>query len=478
MRLATLTVMLAAGAVLPAGPAAAGRPATAPTTDRRGGSAADTVLAVVGAGHGGPGRSIGRSAFLHGWSQLEPPARPDSLTPVGARRFLDLLVDKEALGLMAARERWTWTARESASYHALEDRLAIEAALDSAMAAARRSLGPAGDTLGREALGVVARERAVARLAPLFDDSLLARLARDFAALPRPTSDSSLAAQLRMMGARPRVDLADSARVVARSAAGDYRVTDLLAAWARLSPIYRPRIGAPDQVRDLVTNGLFERVLRRQADSLGLARSPATVARLAAQREFNDVSHLVGREVYERITTDSLTLLRCYRATESDWTLPTRVRLVRMVLGSRAEAGAMAVRLAGAAEAESLAAQGARAGLRWTADLSAGEDSALFARAMHAGPGAVLGPEETAAGWQVARVMAVLPGRGRPFAEVRELVAHRWYGEEGERLMRALVSRARAGLSVRVNEPALAALLAVPPGAPAASRRRGSPPAP
>jgi len=64
----------------------------------------DSVLAVIGSGRPGePGREIGRARFARAWSQLAPPARPDSLTPAGARRFLDLPPDKEALGLMAAR---------------------------------------------------------------------------------------------------------------------------------------------------------------------------------------------------------------------------------------------------------------------------------------------------------------------------------------------------------------------------------------
>jgi hypothetical protein len=140
------------------------------------------------------------------------------------------------------------------------------------------------------------------------------------------------------------------------------------------------------------------------------------------------------------------------------------VRLVRVVLQNRAEASAMALRLANAAEAQSLAAGARRAGVEWSVDLSAAEDSLLFARALHAGPGAVLGPDETAGGWAVARVISVLPGRGRSFAETRDLVAHRWYGEEGERLMLALAARARAACGATViNEAALEALVSHPP---------------
>jgi hypothetical protein len=219
-------------------------------------------------------------------------------------------------------------------------------------------------------------------------------------------------------------------------------------------------------VRELVMNGLFEQLLRREGAARGLERRPDIAERLTNQRELNDVSRLVEREVYARIAMDSLTLSRFHRDTEAYWMLPTRVRLVRVVLQNRAEATAMALRLADAAQAESLAAGARRAGVEWSVDLSAAQDSVLFARALSDGSGAVLGPDETAGGWAVARVVAVLPGRGRSFAEVRDLVGHRWYGEEGERLMLALAARARAACGGTViNEAALEALVTHPPEA-------------
>lgn len=444
-------------AILPPAAAAASPPA------------ADSVLAVVSAGPGSAAgdspRHVTRAQFARAWAQLRPPLRPDSLTPAGARRFLDLLVGKEALGLMAAGERTPWTLADRAGYDALRDQLVIGAALDSALAATRAALGPAADSLDQQALGVAARERATARLAIAWDDSLTGRLARAFAALPRPTADSSAAAQLRMMAVMPAVDPADTGRALARSDAGEYRVADLLGAWARLSPIYRPRVETTDDVRDLVTNGLFERLLRLDAAARGPEDTPAVAARLAAERERIDVSHLVAREAYGRVPADSLTLLRFYRAREADWALPTRVRCLVLVLEDRPEAGTMALRLRDAAAAESLAVRARRAGSRWLRDVSADEDSVRFERAMRAGTGAVLGPDPAAEGWEVTRVMAVLPGRLPPFEECRGEVLQRWYAEEGERQMQALLDRARAAARVEVRAAALERLVADPPAA-------------
>jgi hypothetical protein len=426
---------------------------------------ADSVLAWVRGDSPVEVRAVTRTRFASAWARLQPPMRPDSLTPSGARRFLDLLVDREALGLMALAARTPWTAGEQAGYDALRDQLALGAALDSALAATRLALGAAADSLDEQTLGITARERAASRLAVTWDDSLVARLVGAFAALPRPTADSSAAAQVRMLAALPAVAPADTGRVLARSAVGGYRVADLLGAWGRLNPIYRPRVATAGDVRDLVTNGLFERLLRDDAARRDLATLPSVAARLAAERERIAVAHLVESEVYARVPTDSLTLLRFFRAHEREWRLPDRVRCLDLVLEDRAEAGRMAARLRDGAEADSLAARAGRAGSRWLRDVRADRDSTRFARLVRAGTGTVLGPEETPEGWEVTRVLAVLPGRGQSLAECRAQVLQRWYDEEGGRRMQDLLARARRRVHVEVRRAALEQLVGAPPPA-------------
>jgi hypothetical protein len=90
--------------------------------------------------------------------------------------------------------------------------------------------------------------------------------------------------------------------------------------------------------------------------------------------------------------------------------------------------------------------------------ISAESDSALFARALAAGAGAVVGPDSVRSGWAVARVTEIVPPRRRDYVEARQLVYHDWYGKEGERLMEELIERTRKATRVAVNEPALAAL--------------------
>jgi hypothetical protein len=294
---------------------------------------------------------------------------------------------------------------------------------------------------------------------PEWDEAALARMLETFRALPRPSRDSGVMANLRLLGSLPRVDAADSARVLARGADGPFRVSDLLVAWSRLNPLERPRVETVEQVRELVENGLFERALRREAAARDLERRPEIAAALAREREFLFVQRVVAREVYRRIALDSLALRRWYEEHAAKWDLPVRVRVLRLVLGARDGATELALRLRDAAEGESLAVRARRRGTEYEQDLVAARDSVLFARALAAGPGTVLGPDSTAAGWQVVRVGAVLPARRRGFEEVRALVQQDRFSREGERLMQDLLARARREVGVRVNERALAGLV-------------------
>lgn len=464
--LALAAGVLAATAPMPTVATGAARAAGARPPNRHGGperlrgaALPDTVLAAVGA-H----REVTRSEFVDAWNRVSPPARPDSLTPEGARRFLDLMVDKEALAAAAGAETWTWTARESARYDGLRDRLVLKAVLDSALDATRAALRARGDSVpDDQRLGIEARERAVARLAMTTDDTLVASMAHVWAALPRPTADSSMFAQIRMMGQEPAVDSTAYDSVLATSNEGPYRVSDLLAAWHRLNPLYRPRITTADQVRDLLKNGLYERLLRRDAERRGLVRRPDIASRLDRQAEFIAVSHLVAREVYAPLDADTTAIRAFYQAHVDDWTLPLRIRLTRLEMSDRASAEEAAVTLHDPVQAESLVVQARRKGIDYTGEVSAETDSTVFAAALRAGTGSVIGPLGGGGAWTVARVDAVVPPRRRSFAEAKTLVKQRWYGEEGERLMRALCDSLRARQGVRVNERALERLAADPP---------------
>jgi hypothetical protein len=429
--------------------------ATSPVRLPQGRPLADTVLAVVGRG-----RTIDAETFRRGWAQIAPPARADSLTPESARRFLDLLIDKEALAERAVEETFEWTSLESAEVVSIRDRTMMRTALDSALTVAARARAARGEPpLGAEALGVAARESTVSRLDVTYEETLVARLAKAFADIPHPSGDSSLWSRLQVMGQMPNIDPADSARVVAWSSAGTYRVGELRDAWQKLNPIFRPRIENAEDVHDLVENGLFERLLRRDAGQHHMERHPRVVEAVQRQREYLAVQYFIMREVFDQIPTDSLTLRRFYDKDVDVWGIPTRLQVVRLLLPERGEASRMAVRLRDPAEAETLVARARRERVDYTAEITARGDSALFAAAMTSGTGTVLGPDSVSGGWQVVRVNAVLPSQRRAFDDVRQLVQRSWSDQDGERRIQALLATLRKRTRVVVNEPALARLV-------------------
>lgn len=447
---------LAASPQPPAGHAGAGLLATAAKPSatgakQRGSALPDSVLARVGSD-----RQITLADFRHAWTQVKPPARPDSLTPQSAREFLDLMIGKEALGATALRETWVWTADESLRYEGLRDRLTMAMVLDSALEATQAVRVAEGkDSLDAAELGTLARDEAVRAMDIVYRDDVLQRLAQAWAAIPPPPRDSGVFAAIRALGRDPQIGEVDLHRIIAVVEGVDFPVSRLVTYWKRLNPLSRPRIEAPAQVRELMWNALYEDLLRRRAAKQGYAQAPAVAAQLAKERELIAVTHLVGREVYGKIPLDSLTLARFYLENERAWDLPPRVRLLRLVLPDRPQADAVIEKLRDAAQVESLTAQAERAGLSYHAEYSADTDSLIYTRGMSLGVGGVMGPDSTSQGWAVSRVVAVLPGRPRPYAEVRELVRNAVYGNEGERLMRALLDRVRSSTEVAVNEPAL-----------------------
>jgi len=416
----------------------------------------DSVLARVGRA-----REITAREFRHAWAQVEPPARPDTLTPQAARQFLDLMIGKEALGEEALRESWVWSPEESARVNGLADRMMMTLVLDSVLRVTQaENLAAGHDSLPPTELGTHARDEAIRRLGVTYDDGVLERVARAFAAIPPPPSDSGLFAALRARGRDPQIPEADMGLEIARWSGDPFLVRDLMAYWKRMNPLTRPRIDVAAQVRDMVANAMFEAVLRNRAEAQGYAGHPEIIVEVNKQRELIAVTHLVGREVYEKIPIDSLALTKFYLSHENAWDLPPRVRLVRLLLETREQADRIAEQLVDPVQADSLVARAERAGLSYYAEYSAETDSTIFARGMERGPGYVMGPDSTSRGWAVSRVVAVMPGRARPFSEVKELVRHAMYGEAGERLMQALLDRVRAKTEVRVNETALSKLTA------------------
>src|SRR5262245_23858630 len=219
--------------------------------------------------------------------------------------------------------------------------------------------------------------------------------------------------------------------------------------------MFRPRVESAEEVRDLVKNSLFERVLRRDAVQGHYDRNPAVVRAVRRQEEYLATQYYVTREVFTTIPTDDAALKRYYDKDPAAWAIPTRLSVVRFMMPEKNAASRMAVRLRDPAEADSLVARGLRQHVTYTAEISALTDSGIFRRGMKSGTGTVLGPDSVSGGWEVTRIQAVLPGQSRSFEEVKDLLLKAWSDEEGERRMTALIAGLRKHANIVVNRAAV-----------------------
>jgi hypothetical protein len=387
--------------------------------------------------------------------------RPDSLTPADRDRFLDLVTEQRLLAARALRDPRPWARADSQMFASERDNILLRAALSDrfeALEARRRSLGQ--PDLDEQGMGVAARESLMIELRPQWDSDLLRKVGSYFAELPRPTANMSPREQIAMAAMVPKVPAADSAKVLVRTSLGPFTVAELLADWRRLSSIYRPHVEDEDGVKALVQNSLFERVIRRAAADPALAKRPIVAAVIADRVEYHSVTTFLQRELLSTIPTDSVALLRHFRAHRSEFDRMPRASIVVLTLENLRAADSLARLFTVAGEAESLAFRAQRSGVRYTLMVTEASDSALFHQAVRTGAGGVTPPHQVeGGGWRVFKVLALEPRTPQEFTAVREDVLRSWNEQESERRIRALLDRLKREAKLERNEAALRAMV-------------------
>jgi hypothetical protein len=385
---------------------------------------------------------------------------PDSLTPGDRDRFLDLVLEQRVLAAHVTRHPQAWIAIDSVRFQAERDQVLLRAALSDRFTAVeerRRGLGQ--PDLDEQAMGVAARESLLVELKPAWDEPLLRRVGQAFAALPQPTPEMRAKEQMALLGKVPDVAPSDTARVLVRTPLGGFTVAELLQDWRRLNTIYHPKVSDTDAVRMLVANSLFERTLRKAAAEPALEQRSEVAAVIADRVEYHSVSSYLQTEVTGKIPSDSLTLLRHFQAHRADYDLPARSVLVMLMLGDRRSADSVARVFTVPGVAETLAFQAQRVGTNYTHVVTAGSDSALYARSLAVGVGGVVGPDSVVSGWRVFKVLSTDPRKPQSFGAVREQAKQAWFEAESERRIRALLDQLKRAARVERNDKALRAIV-------------------
>lgn len=460
--LAALTLAPATAGAQHATPAAA--PAASPRTAIRV-QLPDTVLARIFFADGKV--DISRDRFRRALAQFK--LRPDSLTRGDAQQVLELLVQQRTLAHAASREPRAWSHHDSTDWQALSDRLTLTAALDSALLEVAFQFAARGDSIpDRVTLGIIARDSAMARIHPTYDEEMLEMLAADFQSLPKPSARMSVQEQMRVSGLLPRVTAADSARTLIASSEGRYTVGELLTDYARLNPGFRPPIRTKEDVRGVAESTIFEAMLRRSAAQRDLVNRPSIRNALAERAEYLDVQRYVARHAYDLVPQDSTTLRREFEAHRDQYRVPARAWILRGIYPRHDSADSAVVAMGNRIVADTLRNAAAADGRKYLTWLSEDADTALFAAVRRAGEGAVLGPDFTPDGWRVFRVLSFDPSRPQSFDEARDAVRSNWYNADGDRRTRALLANLQRSTLVNVNDAALARVVTAPRRAAAA----------
>lgn len=412
--------------------------------------------------------------FFQAAAQLQ--VTPDRLTPPVRAQVLDLLLQKKLLSARVSREGRHWSREDSTSFQAAQDNLVMRAALDSAEAELGFRIASRGDTVPERAeLDVMVRDSALAALRPAYDEASIAQLAKAFADRPAPDSAAGMEEQVRARTALPRVAARDSLRLLVHSSVGDITEGDLLAKLGLLSPAYRPEVRTESDIRGLVDNMVFERLLRAHAEKQGLARRKDVRAQLERRAELLDAQAYIRHAAYDPVPLDSATVRRHFEKHPKWFATWGGAEVVLGLFEKRAEAAAFAKRVAVKAYADSIAPLRTAEGRAWSIGFTEDSDTLLYSRVRRAGVGGVVGPDEIEGGFRVLRVSALTPRRPRTFEEAYDIAANDWYQRDGDRRVRALMQQMGASALVQVNEPLLAQL--TPPGGrgPAAAGARRAP---
>ena len=380
-------------------------------------------------------------------------ADPASLAPAARRQVLEMMIQQAILNHRIEQAPPRWLQRDSLNFTAYTNALLIRAALDSALANMRARLAARGGTLPSPmALQVMVRDSAIATLHVVYDAAGLDTVAAAFAALPRDDMSLPIARRREILSVLPQVSAADSARVLGRCEVGAYTARELLQNNSELGFLKRPTIRTARDVRELVDNKLYSMFLQHEAHRRHLEAQPDIAALIGMRRQFLTAQRFVQNEAYDRVPVDTATVRSRFERDPRHYDLGATAQVFRVMSGRRTEADSAAQLMTRPGYAELLSTQPMRAGVPFVTTLGEDADTALFARVRSGGVGAIIGPDMTADGWRVFKVMSMTPRRPQTLAEAFVRVRQDWIEEDGDRRVKEILSALAATCHVTVNE--------------------------
>ena len=222
----------------------------------------------------------------------------------------------------------------------------------------------------------------------------------------------------------------------------------------------------PAHKRELLDQMIREELLAQEASRRGLDQAPEV--RQALRRAL--AQQLSAEELARAGAAVSDADLRAFYAAHlGEFVAPERVRLAHVVLADKAGAEQLLSRLRAAPQPPGAFAQAARESLDHATsalggdlrfqsrdELEKGQGKAVADAAFAATqPGALLGPLESPAGWQLLRYEGRQPPVNRAYAEVEASLRKRVEHERQAQALEELVGRLRAEGAVKIDDEKL-----------------------
>jgi hypothetical protein len=439
-----------------------------------------------------PHRDLTVSGVHAAWSRLEPRYRPAGEGTVRTRAFVDQLIEKEAMARAALSEPFTMSPTESAQFVAhrqnaerqelyrilIRDSVQVTAAdresaqaAAAAMATAPNAPPTPPEMIEREAQRRAEQRRAMeidkairASLAPAWDDSVAALLARGYTAI----GDTTLPDLANPFGAmlkerRPRVAAADTARVLVTSTAGTLTVADFARRFSLLNPFQSPLPTTAGTVKARGEQFLGQLWFDAEVKRRGIAQRPDVVQAVADRRESIALDHWYDRHVRSAIDTSETALRGHYAKDPARFGVGAHALIHHWEVPKRATADSLVAALEAGTPWDSVCARFAPTPNEKEPCAHAftirddASDSSLVANLKALEPGgAYVRTEPAGDSYRVVQLIERKPLQIRPFEEVRTFVARDLAAVQSEDVLVARMAELVRAMPKTVNDAALA----------------------
>jgi hypothetical protein len=310
-----------------------------------------------------------------------------------------------------------------------------------------------GDTIpGPKVLESMVRDSALTRLGVVYDGPGIDSLAAAFAALPEDDLRLPSARRREILSAMPTVSAELAAKVLGRCPVGAVTAGDLVRDYSTSGILNRPKVRTAKDLRAFLDDRLYLEVLRSEGRRQRITSRPEIAAALAVRRQFLTVQRFVQSEVYDRVEVDTASVRPYFEHEARRYDIGATAQIVRMLFDSREKADAAARQLTVPGYAESLSTRNMANGIAYLTTLGQDADTVLFARVDRGGVGAVIGPDLTADGWRVFKVMSTTPRKPQTLAQAFVRARADWIEVDGDRRMKEMMAKLAAACSVTVND--------------------------